>query len=51
LGRALFCSARSLIPPDEYVFAAVAPGNARALRAATGGGFRPLGGEVLFLRA
>jgi hypothetical protein len=49
-GRALFGAARSLIPEGEYLFAAVAPGNGRALRTALAAGFVPLGGEVLFLR-
>jgi hypothetical protein len=50
IGRDLLRRARSLIAPNEYLFAAVAPGNARALRAAMGAGFMPIGGEVLFLK-
>jgi hypothetical protein len=49
-GRDLLRAARELVPSGEHLFAAVAPGNARALRAALGAGFRPLGGEVLFLK-
>jgi len=49
-GRALFRAARSLVPEGEYLFAAVAPGNGRALRTALAAGFAPLGGEVLFLK-
>jgi hypothetical protein len=37
------------VPPDEFLFASIAPGNARCLRAALAAGFAPLGGEVLFL--
>ncbi len=51
VGRELFRAALALVPADEYLFAAVAPGNARSLRAAIAGGFRPVGGEVLFLRS
>ncbi len=47
----LIRAARGLVPPGQYLFAPVAPGNARALRAALAAGFRPLGGEVLFLRS
>jgi hypothetical protein len=50
IGRELLRAARSFVAPNEYLFAAVAPGNARALRAAMGAGFTPIGGEVLFLK-
>jgi hypothetical protein len=48
-GRKLIEAARTLVPPDEFLFASIAPGNARCLRAALAAGFAPLGGEVLFL--
>jgi GNAT superfamily N-acetyltransferase len=50
-GRTLAEAARTLCPPDEPVFAQVTPGNARSLRAFLAAGFRPIGSEVLFLRA
>lgn len=46
-GRALLADALSLVPEGEPVFAAVAPGNARSLRAFLACGFVPLGSEVL----
>ncbi len=46
-GRSLVDAARSLVPPDVFVFAAVAPGNARALRVFLDSGFRPIAGEVI----
>lgn len=48
-GRALISAARELIPSDEFLFASVAPGNARCLRACIAAGFNPIGAEVLFL--
>jgi hypothetical protein len=48
-GRALIAAARRLIPKDEFLFASVAPGNARCLRACIAAGFSPVGAEVLFL--
>jgi len=48
LGRALIAAARGLVPADEPVFAQVAPGNARSLRAFLAAGFRPIGAEVVF---
>ncbi len=50
LGRRLLLAARTLVPPDEYLFAQVAAGNAASLRAFLAAGFRPIGAEVLFLR-
>jgi hypothetical protein len=50
IGRELLRAARTLVAPNKYLFAAVAPGNAQALRAALGAGFTPVGGEVLFLK-
>lgn len=47
LGRALLGDALGLVPAGEPVFAAVAPGNARSLRAFLAHGFRPLGCEVV----
>ncbi|HEX2372949.1 MAG TPA: GNAT family N-acetyltransferase [Actinomycetota bacterium] len=50
LGRLLVAAARHLTPPDEPLFAQVAPGNAASLRVVEAAGFRPLGAEVLFHR-
>lgn len=49
LGRQLIAAAPSLVPAGEPVFAQVTPGNARSLRAFIAAGWRPIGGEVLFL--
>jgi hypothetical protein len=46
-GRTLLADALTLVPAGEPVFAAVAPGNARSLRAFLTAGFTPIGGEVL----
>lgn len=46
-GRALLRDALTLVPEGETVFAAVAPGNARSLRAFLSAGFTPIGSEVL----
>lgn len=46
-GRTLLTDALTLVPAGEPVFAAVAPGNARSLRAFLARGFQPLGSEVL----
>ena len=48
LGRRLAVAARAVAPPGEALFAQVAPGNARSLRALLAAGFRPIGSEVLF---
>ena len=48
LGRLLVAAARHLTPPDEPLFAQVAPGNAASLRVVEAAGFRPIGAEVLF---
>jgi hypothetical protein len=45
-GRSLIREARALVPNDEWVFAAVSPGNARSLRAFLSQGFVPIGSEV-----
>jgi GNAT superfamily N-acetyltransferase len=50
LGRRLILAARALVPPEEFVFAQVAPGNAASLRAFLAAGFAPVGSEVLLLR-
>lgn len=47
VGTWLITEALRLAPVDEPVFAAVAPGNARSLRAFAAVGFRPIGSEVL----
>jgi hypothetical protein len=46
-GRGLVTDALALVPAGEPVFAAVAPGNARSLRAFLAVGFRPIGSEVI----
>lgn len=46
-GRALIAKARRLLNPDQWLFAAVAPGNARSLRSFLSQGFVPIGTEVL----
>lgn len=51
LGRALVAAARRLVEPDQPLFMQTAPGNAASLRAILAGGFRPIGGEVLFPRS
>lgn len=48
LGRALASSARCL-SGGEPVWAQLAPGNARSVRAFQAAGFRPVGGEALLL--
>jgi len=48
LGRSLLGDALRLVPAGEPVFAAVAAGNARSLRAFLALGFAPIGCEVLF---
>jgi hypothetical protein len=47
-GRALASLARGLVPRDEPLFAQVAPGHARSLRACLAAGYRPIGSEILF---
>ncbi|MCK7626354.1 GNAT family N-acetyltransferase [Streptomyces sp. RS10V-4] len=47
LGRALARAARHLIPAGEVLWAQVAPGNARSVRALLAAGFRPVGAEAL----
>jgi hypothetical protein len=51
LGRRLAVAARRLIPPGEYLFLQVSPGNAASLRAILAAGFIPLGSELLFVAA
>ncbi|RAJ46877.1 hypothetical protein K353_00078 [Kitasatospora sp. SolWspMP-SS2h] len=46
-GRTLLRDALTLLPAGTPVFAAVAPGNARSLRAFLAAGFTPVGGEVV----
>jgi hypothetical protein len=46
-GRGLIREALRLVPAGEPVFAAIAPGNARSLRAFLAEGFVPLGSEVI----
>ncbi|AOP48356.1 GNAT family N-acetyltransferase [Streptomyces lydicus] len=49
LGRGLARAARHLIPADEVLWAQVAPGNARSVRAVLAAGFLPVGAEVLMV--
>lgn len=46
-GRELIGAGLRLVPAGEPVFAAVAPGNARSLRAFLALGFEPIGSEVI----
>jgi hypothetical protein len=48
-GRELIVEALGLVPAGEPVFAAVAPGNVRSLRAFLAEGFRPVASEVQIL--
>jgi hypothetical protein len=48
-GRQLIREALCLVPAGQPVFAAVAPGNARSLRAFLAEGFVPIGSEVIIL--
>lgn len=41
-------AARTFVPPEDFLFASIPPGNAGCLRAALGAGFTPIGAEVLF---
>lgn len=50
IGRALLGDALGLVPAGEPVFAAVAPGNARSLRAFLAVGFSPIGCELVLER-
>jgi hypothetical protein len=49
IGRSLLYDALGLAPAGEPVFSAVAPGNARSLRAFLALGFAPLGSELLLV--
>ncbi|MEU7640421.1 GNAT family N-acetyltransferase [Streptomyces sp. NPDC039016] len=49
LGRELARSARHLVPAGELLWAQVAPGNARSVRALLAAGFRPVGAEALLV--
>lgn len=49
-GRELLADALTLIPPDDVVVAAVAPGNARAVRTFLAAGFDPVGSVQLVRR-
>jgi hypothetical protein len=46
-GRALIAAGLRCVPAGEWVWAQVAPGNARSLRAFLACGFTPIGSEVL----
>jgi hypothetical protein len=47
-GRMLASLALGLVPQGEPLFAQVAPGHARSLRACVAAGYRPIGSEILF---
>lgn len=47
-GRALAYSARTLVGDGDAVFAQVAAGHTRSLRAAVAAGYQPIGSEILF---
>ncbi|KUL49637.1 GCN5 family acetyltransferase [Streptomyces sp. NRRL F-4489] len=51
LGRALARAARHLIPDGDLLWAQVAPGNARSVRALLAAGYRPVGAEALLVPA
>jgi RimJ/RimL family protein N-acetyltransferase len=46
-GRAIAGAARHLLPPGELIWAQVAPGNVRSVRAVLAAGFVPVAGETL----
>lgn len=50
LGRGLAAGARSLVAPDEPLFAAASPGNAASVRSLLAAGYVPIGAECLFAR-
>jgi GNAT superfamily N-acetyltransferase len=50
IGRTLVADALGLVPDGDPVFAAVAPGNARSLRAFLAAGFAALGSETVIRR-
>lgn len=47
-GRRLIEAGLAAVPPGEWVWAQVAPGNGASVRAFLAAGFRPVCGEVLF---
>ena len=49
-GRSLITDALALVPEGEVIFAAVAPGNARSIRAFLGVGFTIVGSETIIVR-
>jgi GNAT superfamily N-acetyltransferase len=51
LGRRMAAAATRLVPAGDPLFAQVSPGNASSLRAFLAAGYRPIGAEVLFIRA
>lgn len=50
LARQLALGARTLVPPEEPLWAQAAPANAASVRALLAAGYRPIGAEVLFPR-
>ncbi|WP_395156567.1 hypothetical protein [Ilumatobacter sp.] len=51
LGRHLIGDACGAVPIGQHLFAAVAPGNARSLRAFLAAGFSPIGSEIIIDRS
>lgn len=51
LGRELIADARGAVSADDFLFAAVSPGNARSLRSFLAAGFVPIGSEVIIDRS
>ncbi len=51
LGTALAAAALALVPAGEFLYAQASPGNVASLRALLAAGYRPIGGEVLYLRS
>ena len=49
-GRSLITDALALVPEGDVIFAAVAPGNARSIRAFLGVGFTIVGSETIIVR-
>lgn len=49
VGRALALAARHLVPHGESVWAQLAAGNARSIRAFQAAGYRPIGAEALLI--
>jgi len=51
VGRGFIADACGAVPVGQHIFAAVAPGNARSLRAFLAAGFHPIGSEIIIVRS